>query len=149
MVVNGWRPARCRDAFIEWAHEAFQHRSVGSLGPLSSLFRGMLACLTGSLYPARGLEDALRRCFGASTSIDDCRSAAAQHGVFVAVTATTVPGAKPYLLSNYNDAGLRTTNKGALACPAQQRRWRTRLTLPAHQVMPAPSYPRTLTVWER
>lgn len=149
LAVKAWSPARCREAFTELARDAFSVRKVTKyLGP-SALHRGTLACMLGSLYPAQGLERALRRCFGATTPIDDCRSAAVENGVYVAVTTTTVPGSEPRLLTNYNGIGQRSDGDGESAKAPGRSVHAHELIEPAHRVITVPDPSRTLTLWER
>lgn len=89
----------CQEMLQSLASHSFTPRAVLPIPLLSNIQSFAMASLTGSLYPAEGIECALKRAFGTQrTLVGD--SWASRHGVKVLLPATAVPGNVPYLFSN-------------------------------------------------
>ena len=105
--MNGWSPQRCLDALQKLALTAFPPWAMSTHPMVALLQRVALSTLAGSIYPATGIEAALKESYGEEGSLDDA-SLATLYGVKVAVTFTTIPGNTAHLLTNYNGVGARS-----------------------------------------
>lgn len=112
LFVLGWDIRQCRQFFRRLAHQAFRPRTVTHIPRLATIHQWILAWLNDGLYPAAGIDQALSRCFGADTAIDDGRLSGSVHGTGVAVTVVTDPSAERYLITNYNGVGRRPESCG-------------------------------------
>jgi hypothetical protein len=105
MFINGWSPRRCLDALQSLAQTAFPPWAMSTNPMVALLQRVALSTLAGSIYPATGIESALRESYG-DGNLDDA-SLATLYGIKVAVPFTTIPGNAARLLTNYNGVGSR------------------------------------------
>lgn len=77
--------------------------------------RRLLKCwMSDAYYDADQFEKTLKLVFGVRTRIFDSRLSPTN--TKVAVTATTISDARPYVFSNYNGSGQRQRECGELIC---------------------------------
>jgi len=92
------------------ARELFRSQDRRKSG-LVHFLRQVITCwISDGYYDAGAFEETLRTVFGADTKMFDYRRSG--ESTRVAVTATTISDALPYVFSNYNGVGERQGDAG-------------------------------------
>lgn len=108
----GWNISRYSEVFETLSRQFFRREHTGYL-PLLRYFRHLLKyCFSDGYYDVRRLEASLKDNFGADQRMFDYRHRTTD--AKIAVTATTISDASPYLFSNYNGISKRPKDCGAI-----------------------------------
>ena len=114
MFIRQWTIEQCTEHFETLARKHFRRTKSGPFWYIRQLVR---CWLSDGLYDASAFEETLRSVFGSSTRMfghrDNGRSTR------VAVTATTISDALPYVFSNYNGIGERRRGIGKTSSSAE------------------------------
>ena len=111
MFAKGWNVSHCSRTFRRLANQFFETSDRTAL-PLISRVQSYVRCLlSDSCYKAEALEASLKENFGHYTRVFDHPSkAVSQHKI--AVTATNISDASPFIFTNYNGGGVRSRQCG-------------------------------------
>ncbi len=110
LFVRRWDVSYCSKIFDTLTRQFFRRRIRGS-GNVFQQIRHVLKCwLSDGYYDVRGLEDSLKEHFGTEQRMFDHTGNTSD--VKIAVTATTISDASPYLFSSYNGSRVRSNDCG-------------------------------------
>ena len=109
LFLRQWGIAQCAQVFDRVTRQLFRagHKRASAFHS----FRRFLKCwLSDGCYDVKIFENLLKENFGDDRRVFD--SLQPNSGVKVAVTATTISNAFPYVFSNYNGVGVRHPDCG-------------------------------------
>lgn len=110
LFIRRWDVSYCSEIFDGLTRQFFRRRGDGS-GNIIQQLRHVFKCwLSDGYYDVRGLETSLKEYFGIGLRIFDYTGNILD--TKVAVTATAISDASPYLFSNYNGSGVRAKDCG-------------------------------------
>ncbi|KAK5163302.1 hypothetical protein LTR04_002627 [Oleoguttula sp. CCFEE 6159] len=106
LFLYRWDATRCSETFELIVKQFFSSRQ-GAAASLLSRLRGYFKCwISDGCYDTAALESCLKGVFGPSRRMFDAPMSGPS-GTKVAVTATSISDASPFLFSNYNSPGTR------------------------------------------
>ena len=111
LFLRRWDIAQCAQLFDRLTRQLFWagHRRANAF---HSVRRFLKCWLTDGCYDVEVLESLLKENFGDHRRVFD--SPQPNSGAKVAVTATTISNAFPFVFSNYNGVGSRHSDSGKL-----------------------------------
>ncbi|KAI9799077.1 MAG: hypothetical protein M1833_004271 [Piccolia ochrophora] len=109
LFLNDWDIGRCSTMFEDLSRRFFHRRRVFGIKPFSYLREFFYRWLSDGKYNAAALEETLKEIFGDARKMFDSTHLS---GTKVAVTATTISNATPFIFSNYNGTGERVRQSG-------------------------------------
>lgn len=110
LFLRQWGVSQCIQVFDNLSRQFFRNREGKRTGIIHYLRRLLKCWLLDGYYDASALEDALKLNFGIHQRMFD--SLQPSFGTKVAVTATKISDATPFVFSNYNGLGIRNPNCG-------------------------------------
>lgn len=116
LFLRQWSVAQCAQNFGSLTREFFQAQERNRGGLFRRVRRVIKCWMSDAYYDAVKFETTLKKIFGERNRVFG--SQFPQPTTKVAVTATTISDALPYLFSNYNGVGKREKDLGELLIPA-------------------------------
>lgn len=118
LFVRQWGVAQCLQTFEALSRQFFQVRRRSRFG-CCRYIRCLFKCwLTDGYYDVNTLEAAMKASFGPGERMFG--TSQSPYGTKVAVTATSISDASPFLFSNYNGQARRAKEYGKFVCKATQ-----------------------------
>ena len=109
LFLRQWSVDQCKQNFDTLTRQIFEAQDKGSFEPFRHLRRILKCWLSDGYYDAKPFEDTLKLVFGPSSKMFDFHDS---NNTKVAVTATTISDALPYVISNYNGKVERPGDSG-------------------------------------
>ena len=110
LFLRRWSVSQCVKVFDTLTQEFFQRAQKNGRNPFGFLRHVINCWLSDGCYDVVALEEALKQSFGHDSRMFDTPGALS--GTKVAVTATNISDASPFIFSNYNGVTQRAANCG-------------------------------------
>ena len=115
LFIRRWDISYCSKIFESLSRQFFRRRTRGSSSFFQQIRHVFRCWLSDGYYDVRSLESSLKQHFGTEQRMFD--HTASVSDVKIAVTATTISDASPYLFSSYNGSGIRSKDCGKWSTP--------------------------------